>query len=165
MNATGIAMVAALVAVSQTLGGPAYRIGGLRPDLLLAVVIYVSFYGPRFGVLSTACLVGLARDVASMDPVGAGLVGFPLAALVSLWVRTLYHREALWLRVAGVFLATAVGELGILFGTTIRERMWTPPPPWLIPGTAAYTAILAPALFIGLDRMRPFLRLERPGFR
>lgn len=159
---SGAALIAAacasLVVEATLLSGLAW--GGARPDLLLTIVLFAALFAPEPPVaLGTAWAAGLIRDLGSAGPLGQ----FALIYLVIAWTvvgcRPYLFREhpltqaalgAAGAIVAGLASAACTSAFtgGVPLGLAV----------WRTAGSAAATAILAPAAVTLLSRTRLLVR-------
>ncbi len=127
--------------------GPRLAIAGVQPDLVAAIVFYLTLArGPRTGMLA-GFILGLLMDVDR--PEGVGLTSLAWSTMAYLTGRVSDAVEA-----SDPLVASAVLFLVMLASETIRSILIAGLDPgrvgliwirWALP-TAAYTAIAAPVL-------------------
>ena len=153
MSARAFLLALAVLLLAQFLGSSAYDIGGARPDFLFLLVAYLALNGSRIRVLAMAASIGALRDLLSIAPLGAGLIGYPLGTLGILLVRNLYPREAWGLRLLAIVLGDALARVGTLLGTTIQVQHYASAATWPLAAGIVYTGCLGVVLLPALDRL------------
>lgn len=160
-------MTAILILVSLIVQGhssfDAIRIGGVKPDLLFILVVYMgysfgSFYGQITGFIS-----GLLHDSVSNSPLG--LLTFPKLALG--FIAGMIGRSVIKNNVISIilllFLASLIkGVITLFLSYTFHQTMISAIITIILP-ESFYNAILAPPLFFIYDKIYE-KELERGGY-
>ncbi len=160
-------MTAILILVSLIVQGhssfDSIRIGGVKPDLLFILVIYMgysfgSFYGQISGFIS-----GLLHDSVSNSPLG--LLTFPKLALG--FIAGMIGRSVIKNNVISIllllFLASLIkGVITLFLSYTFHQTMISSIITIILP-ESFYNAILAPPLFFLYDKIYE-KELERGGY-
>jgi rod shape-determining protein MreD len=160
-------MTAILILVSLIVQGhssfDSIRIGGVKPDLLFILVIYMgysfgSFYGQISGFIS-----GLLHDSVSNSPLG--LLTFPKLALG--FIAGMIGRSVIKNNVISIllllFLASLIkGVITLFLSYTFHQTMISAIITIILP-ESFYNAILAPPLFFLYDKIYE-KELERGGY-
>jgi rod shape-determining protein MreD len=129
-------------------------IGGARPDMRLAHVVYAGLAGGGRGGVTIGLLIGLLRDCADPERFGLeallmSLVGFAAGSTSPVVNRThpLVQALLIFALLLGHDLARALAVTGFAPGEALGL--------WLraSPATAAYTAIIAPLAAALLPRL------------
>jgi rod shape-determining protein MreD len=149
----------AAVALETTLS-PRLAVGGVRPDLVLAMLMFTALFVPAYPALLGAWVLGLAKDVTGGGPVGVWALLFLGAAALVIEVRDLMFIE----RALTQVILTAVVSLGTNAGyVAARCALSGTRPSWaavgLLLGGAVYTALVTPAILRVLGRWRRALGL------
>ncbi len=129
-------------AVAQEVLLPSLSVWGVRPDLFLLLVFFLSLQSSPEGATAAGCFIGLCEDALSGGPLGLrgfsfALVGF-LCARLGQGMYTDNPLAQFWL-----LLASSVGT-GLL--TLILLSFFLEPPPllrtllWVVTPEALYTA-------------------------
>ena len=160
-------MTAVLILVSLIVQGhssfDSIRIGGVKPDLLFILVVYMgysfgSFYGQITGFIS-----GLLHDSVSNSPLG--LLTFPKLALG--FIAGMIGRSVIKNNVISIilllFLASLIkGVITLFLSYTFHQTMISAIITIILP-ESFYNAILAPPLFFVYDKIYE-KELERGGY-
>ena len=160
-------MTAVLILVSLIVQGhssfDSIRIGGVKPDLLFILVVYMgysfgSFYGQITGFIS-----GLLHDSVSNSPLG--LLTFPKLALG--FIAGMIGRSVIKNNVISIilllFLASLIkGVITLFLSYTFHQTMISAIITIILP-ESFYNAILAPPLFFIYDKIYE-KELERGGY-
>ncbi len=160
-------MTAILILVSLIVQGhssfDSIRIGGVKPDLLFILVVYMgysfgSFYGQITGFVS-----GLLHDSVSNSPLG--LLTFPKLALG--FIAGMIGRSVIKNNVISIilllFLASLIkGVITLFLSYTFHQTMISAIITIILP-ESFYNAILAPPLFFIYDKIYE-KELERGGY-
>jgi len=160
-------MTAILILVSLIVQGHSsfdpIRIGGVKPDLLFILVIYMgysfgSFYGQITGFIS-----GILHDSVSNSPLG--LLTFPKLALG--FIAGMIGRSVIKNNVISIilllFLASLIkGVITLFLSYTFHQTMISAIITIILP-ESFYNAILAPPLFFIYDKIYE-KELERGGY-
>jgi rod shape-determining protein MreD len=124
-------------------------LGGLRLELLPALVACAALTLRRGGALLLALCVGFAQDSFSAAPFGTTALLYGIGAVVLADTRETFDRELPWLQMgAGALLAamTSVGAcvvLGFSVGALFKILL-----------VAAVSGIITPILFLAIDFLR-----------
>lgn len=160
-------MTAILILVSLIVQGhssfDSIRIGGVKPDLLFILVVYMgysfgSFYGQITGFVS-----GLLHDSVSNSPLG--LLTFPKLALgfiAGMMGRSVIKNNVISILLL-IFLASVIkGIITLFLSYTFHQTMLSSIITIILP-ESFYNAILAPPLFFIYDKIYE-KELERGGY-
>jgi rod shape-determining protein MreD len=141
----GTVVAASLQALLPTL----WWLGGVRIELLPALIVYGALTLPGRQAFVLAVTAGLAQDALSAAPFGISALAYSAAALVMIFLREALHRELPWVQFgAGAVTATGSAVIacvvaGISFGTILKVLL-----------LAAITGLITPVLFFALDLAR-----------
>lgn len=149
-----------LLVVIKTALFEAFRIGGILPDVFLALVVYASlFRGPKGGLAAGALiglLVGLASpaDRGAVYPIIYGIGGWVAGVAWGPIMRRSFATEFLILLALGALIDTIVlvEEAGVTRALLLSV-------PVLVLPSAIATAFAGPLLFAGTSRLLETLRL------
>ena len=139
------------------------RIGGVKPDLLFILVIYMGYsFGSFYGQL-TGFISGLLHDSVSNSPLG--LLTFPKLALG--FIAGMIGRSVIKNNVISIllllFLASLIkGIITLFLSYTFHQTMISAIITIILP-ESFYNAILAPPLFFIYDKIYE-KELERGGY-
>lgn len=139
------------------------RIGGVKPDLLFILVIYMGYsFGSFYGQL-TGFISGLLHDSVSNSPLG--LLTFPKLALG--FIAGMIGRSVIKNNVISIllllFLASLIkGIITLFLSYTFHQTMISAIITIILP-ESFYNAILAPPLFFVYDKIYE-KELERGGY-
>lgn len=159
------AATALLLAAAQSIGGSLYRIGPLRPDLLCPLAVFTALYAPPAAAIPAVLALGAARDLASCDPFGTGMVAYGLVAVALSIGRRLVDAEHPAGRALLLLVGAAASSIALLVGPPLRTLAWIPHPAWIVAGSIAYTVAACFAVVPLLESWRAWLGLagrERP---
>jgi rod shape-determining protein MreD len=141
----GVLLAAALQARMPTL----WWLGGLRMELLPALVVYAALTAHRRRALAFALVAGLIQDALSAAPFGVSALAYGIAAVLITSLRGALDRDLPWLQLgAGVFTSIAASIIpvlvvGISFGAILKMLL-----------VASISGVLAVMLFVALDYSR-----------
>jgi rod shape-determining protein MreD len=141
---------------------PRYVGGGLRPDLLLILVVFTALSAPPEDALAFSWFAGFVKDLLTVGPLGEYALLYLLLAAALLRVKTMFDtRVALSRLVIGAaahFLCE--GTYAVTEG--LRTGFWPDAATRnLLLGSAVVTGALTPLLCRPLDRIGGWLGLER----
>jgi rod shape-determining protein MreD len=146
-----------LAAAVPDLAPRALGLDRFPPDLFVGLVAYLALRGRGEGVVLWACLVGVAKDAASLDPLGTH--AFVLGALAWLLARDEGRGRGDRRPLAGVSRAVAVAGAVLLAQVLYAARTW--PVGGRLPSFGTFleafpvalsTAVVLAPLFALLDR-------------
>lgn len=124
-------------------------LGGLRLELLPALVACAALTWPRTGALGLALLAGLAQDALSGAPFGLTALAYGVAAGVLSALRATLDRDLPWVQMgAGALTALAAAVAG---GVAHGHFLGSVPRALAL---AAVAAVLTPLLMEALDALR-----------
>jgi hypothetical protein len=152
---------ALLLAFAQALGGSLYRIGPIRPDLLCPLAVVTGLWGHPATAIPAVLALGAARDMASTDPFGTGLVAYGLAAVACFLGRRIVDTDLAAGRILLVVAAGVTASLALVLGPPLRTRAWIPHPAWIVAGSIAYTTLACVALLPLLESWKAWLGYGR----
>jgi rod shape-determining protein MreD len=118
----GIVLAAALQARMPTL----WWLGGLRMELLPALVVYAALTMHRRRALAVALVAGLAQDALSATPFGVSALAYGVAAVLMTNLRGALDRDLPWIQLgAGALTSIAASIIplfvvGISFGAVLK---------------------------------------------
>jgi rod shape-determining protein MreD len=121
-------------------------LGGVRIELLPALVVYGALTLPGRQAFVLAVAAGLGQDALSAAPFGISALAFSAAALVMIFLRDALDRELPWMQI-GAGAATSVVSamvasfvVGISFGMIFKVLL-----------VAAISGVITPVLFFAFD--------------
>jgi rod shape-determining protein MreD len=141
----GILLAAALQARLPTLWG----LGGVRLELLPALVVYCSLTLRRGHALVLALVAGMTQDALSAAPFGVSVLAYGVSALWITGMREILDRDLPWVQLgAGALTSVAVAVVafcaaGVSFGALFKMVV-----------VAATSGITTVVLFFALDYAR-----------
>lgn len=141
----GILLAAALQARAPTL----WWFGGLRPELLPAVIVYVSLTMRRGRAILLALVAGAVQDALSAAPFGVSVLAYGLSALLITGMGDVLDRDLPWVQMgAGGLTSIAVAVIaffvvGISFGAVFKMAV-----------VASVSAVITVLMFFALDYTR-----------
>ena len=154
----GIAAAALLLfaGLAQVTWAPRLMLLGVFPNLVLVLVVAITWtHGQRVG-LACACAGGLVLDLAAPGPLGPHALALLAGAyLTGFWARNVPHAS-----IAQPALATAVATVlysGVLVGVDDLLGLAEPPPALaaqLTGAAALYNAVLSIPVVLALRRTR-----------
>lgn len=130
---------------------PYIGIRNATPNLMVAVVIFISLYAPREPALIGVYILGLMQDVLSQDPLGVHPLVYAAVAAATRVTQPTIHREH-WL--THLMLGLAAGALQGLILWLVGLKMPPRPTVDVLANSAIYTAILTPIIVKCLIRIR-----------
>ena len=146
---------------------PRYVSAGLRPDLILILVIFTALSGPPEDALVLSWFAGLIKDVLTIGPLGEYSLLYLLLAAGLLRLKTMFDTRAAVSRLLIGAAACFVCEG--LYGVTegLRTGFWPDAVSrsiWI--SSAIVTGAATPLLCRPLDRIGGWLGMERrrPGW-
>ena len=161
--ATVITLVICIVAQSTILGGVAIR--GVRPDLALLVLVFVSLRrGPMVGQVS-GFLSGFLEDLMNVSPLGfhsllRTVIGYLFGLLSGNMFIDPFLMPIILAVVATLLKGVLSGVISAIFGIassgfiTFTGRLWI---------EMGYNGVVAPFLFAGLNLLRVFKQADKEG--
>ena len=141
----GILLAAALQARMPTL----WWLGGLRMELLPALVVYVALTMHRRRALALALVAGLMQDALSAAPFGISALAYGVAAVLMTNLREALDRDLPWIQLgAGALTSLAASIIplfvvGISFGAVLKMLL-----------IASISGVFTVMLFFALDYSR-----------
>ena len=144
-------LLALLFLISLVLPGTLFHFwswSGIKPDLVMLLVIYTALHSrPLSGALYGA-LAGLLEDFFLGRYLGMYALTLTVVALLSSWLAARWYRENFPLTVLLVFGVTAVGQMLVGFLGIAAGLPWSPADIWrLVGGIALYNALLVPLTY------------------
>ncbi len=141
---------------------PRYLPEGLRPDLILIVVLFTALSAPPEDALPLSWVAGLVKDVLTTGPLGQYALLYLLLAALLLRLKPLFDTRAALARVLiGAAAHLACEGAGLLI-EGMRAGVWPDAAARnLLLLSALVTGILTPLLSRPLDRIAGRLGLER----
>jgi rod shape-determining protein MreD len=127
------------------------------PDLLTALVVYLALRGRGDGVVLWGCLLGVAKDAVSLDPLGTH--AFVLGAVA--WAFARDRERGAAAPVAGVARAAAVAGAVLLAHVLYAVRVW--PVGGLVPSAATLLRAVPIALVTAVATAPLFALLDATG--
>jgi rod shape-determining protein MreD len=121
-------------------------LGGVRIELLPALVAYGALSLGRGCALTLALVAGLAQDAFSAAPFGVSALAYGIAATVLTAMRDALDRDLPWVQMGAGALLAASGSLGacVVVGLSIGAVA-------KILGLACLSALVTPFLFFAMD--------------
>jgi len=120
----GLAVLFIAATVLQSTIFDFLKIAGVKPDLVLLLVIYFAFTnGPLKGAFF-GLLLGLLIDLQLGYNIGMYALALLFAGFVAGWFETRMYKENLFIALVVVFLATLLSQLMILFSGIVAGRNW-----------------------------------------
>ena len=141
----GILIAAALQARAPTL----WWLGGVRPEFLPAIVVYLSLTIRRGRAIALALFAGAVQDALSAAPFGVSMLAYGLSALLITGMGDVLDRDLSWVQIsAGALTSGAVAILallvvGISFGAIFKMAL-----------IASISGVITVLLFFALDYAR-----------
>ncbi len=131
---------------------------GLRPDLLLILLVFFAVYYDGTDAIIAVFVTGLAADIVIIgSPMGPRMIGFGLVGTALAYLhRFISIRKPLYQAIAMFVCSILVGVLAYLV-TLVVSRTAAASSPAVLAGTAVYTAVVGPFLFAPL---RWFMRIK-----
>lgn len=168
MRAWGLILLTAIAVTLQGVVAPRLQWGAARPDFPLILGAFLSLHASRPVRLCGGWIVGLALDVASIEPVGVFTVSYGLAGLALAVVRDRVFIYHVGVQIALVIAAGAVLSAALL---TYRGFAWSgtlggfAAELWTAAASTLYTACVAPLVFYPLLWGAKGLGIPVPGYR
>jgi rod shape-determining protein MreD len=123
--------------------GTAMQYDGARPNLVLLAVVFIAMNAPRDAALLAAFMLGALQDLSGQGTIGLYCFSYGLVAMFVVAVHQAVYREHPLTHVA---LALAGGLITALVAPPGRALQ--------LFGSAVYSAILAPLVLGGLQRIK-----------
>ena len=142
---TGLFMLSALQARLPTM----WWLGGMRLELLPALVAYGALTLRRSGALLLALCAGFMQDSLSAAPFGMTALIYGIVAIVMTGLRETFDRELPWVQIgAGALTATATSAaacvvLGFSADAVLKILL-----------IAAMSGLITPVIFLAVDYAR-----------
>ncbi len=125
------------------------RIIGIKPDLLLLLVLFFGLYGSRFYALGVGVLCGMFVEATSGIHAGVAVGLYSVAGLVLTLLTRVVYKQRIIDQIIIAFIATFLIYLGLFFsfgvyalGPPLLETLI-----YVILPASCYTACVAPFLF------------------
>jgi rod shape-determining protein MreD len=163
-------ILAYLVLGLQAGMGTAMQWNGARPNLVLLAVVFICMNAPRDAALLAAFILGALQDLCGQGTIGLYCFSYGLVAMFVVGVHQAVYREHPLTHVA---LALAGG---LITAMVLAIHGWMHPPSLSRPvnaalaaprlaalplfGGAVYSAILAPLVLGGLQRIRSVFQFQ-----
>jgi len=140
---------------------------GVRPDGLLAIVVFFSLFGRRTDALIGAWLVGLSADLLTIERTGLLALTYTVSAAIVISIRDSIFRHQLATQLFVTLVLACMVQLGWLVYRRLMyapfASIWTELPAAMILAPL-YTALLGVLLYPGLSKMNVLLGLPRPRY-
>ncbi len=136
--------------VAQSTWLDVIMINGVKPDLSLILIVYLSFKNPGLQGQSIGFLAGLIQDTISMAPLGLNAFLKTSIALIANLLSGKFYIDKIFMPGLFGFLAIIMKAfllklLSLFFGESINTYQLFEPMIWI---ESFYTAIISPVLFI-----------------
>jgi rod shape-determining protein MreD len=142
----------------QTAVAPLLRVGASEPNFVLVVMVFIALYAPRQAALLGAFVLGAMQDLASSHPFGLLAFSYGLAAWAAIAAAQAVHRDHPLSHFFCAILAGAVTAGVVLLHARLHRTEATGVTSF---AGALYTALLAPFLVGGLQRMKGLFAFGR----
>ncbi len=113
MAIAGILIAAALQARLPML----WWLGGMRVELLPALVVYAALTMHRRRALALALIAGLTHDALSAAPFGISALAYGISAIVATSLRDALDRDLPWMQWSAGALASIIASIITFFAT------------------------------------------------
>ncbi len=122
-----------------------FEIGGVKPDLVLLLVIFYAFTnGPRKGAVFGLC-IGLVEDMFFGHYIGMNALALLGAGCIAGWFGTIMYKDNLIIAVLVTFCTSVISQSMILFSGLVVGLGWTLELGWrTVISLAAYNTCLVP---------------------
>ena len=102
---------------------------GLQPDLLFILAFYIGLKAPVRSVPPACAILGLARDLLSVQRMGVGMLGFVLTGAILVILRKRYFSEGALARAMTAFIVLMMmnllyGAALAVFGSNVDMGYW-----------------------------------------
>lgn len=127
---------------------------GVKPDLLLAIVVFFCLSCSKIEAVKTAIAAGLIKDITSSSILGGYTLSFFLTALFLTYHQRKFYKEKSFTQIFVTFFGYFFVSFSVLLLQSIANRASIPHYPFLniaFKG-AVYTGLIAPPLFFGLSK-------------
>ncbi len=142
---------------------PRVALGGVSPDWLLILMIFVALRSPAPEGFIAAWTLGMLADLAVGTRLGLFALGYMMVAAVLAQIQLGRGRTRVFVQAAVIFIA-AVAAHTILAVAALTDESRSPGQcVVLVPTIALYTALVGPPLFWLLSRTSALLRIEPGG--
>lgn len=146
---------------------PRCALGGVRPDWILAAVVFLAMHLPAWPATAGAWSLGLAADLLTLERPGLLATTYAATALlVAAWREYLFRRSALTQFVVTLAVGVPVRALWLVYqqATGVSVTYGVANALWEVVWGAVYTALFAPPLHYLLIRMGKPLGLRVPRY-
>lgn len=128
---------------------------GIKPDLLLVIVIFFSLSLSKENSLKIAIIAGLIKDINSSVILGSYTISFLLIALFLNYHQNKFYKERVSTQALICFLSHCVAECMVLLFAQVSYKapMFHYPFFNIIFKGALYTAFISPIAFFALSRV------------
>jgi len=134
----------------------------IKPDLLLVLVVFFAVYSDTTDAIITSFIIGFAADVATGEMMGVKMISFGvLGAGLAYLHRVVAIRQFAYQAAATFLTCLLAGGLAFLL-TILTRRETTPNNIAFLLGTAVYSALTGPFLFLPLGW---WMRMKAPARR
>ena len=138
----------AVLQASQLLNMIALTDLGIKPNLLLTLLVFFATYCNTTDAITTSFIIGFAADISIGSAIGSqtisfGLFGTALAYLNRLIAIRNIPYQALVIFITGCLTGSLAHFLALLKGLSAVANVYS-----IILGTAIYSAIIGPFLFL-----------------
>jgi rod shape-determining protein MreD len=155
MNALFIILTLPVLAALQARLPSAWWLGGLRLELLPALVVYAALTLRRNGAIAFAFVAGFLQDSLSAGPFGLHAAVYASITVVLTGMHEMLDRELPGVQIGSGALMTASASLaactaaGFPAGCMLKLIILT-----------VFSTLITPVLFLALDALRYLLRRE-----
>lgn len=128
---------------------------GIKPDLLLAIVVFFSLSCSRGDAIKTSVGAGVIKDITSSSVLGGYTISFLLIALFLSYHQRKFYKERSSTQIFVTFFSYFFITLLVLLFNIISEKASIPHYPFLdiaLKG-AVYTGLISPLVFFALSKV------------
>ncbi len=97
------------------------NIGGMRPDLILILVIFIGLYAELGEALEAGAVAGILKGIMTTGPVGINVAILTLCALFAHYCRNKLYRESLLTQIILTLLLAAIVNVLGLFAAVLMD--------------------------------------------
>jgi rod shape-determining protein MreD len=148
MNSLLLILILLLFPALQSLLPTAWWLGGIRIELMPALVVYAALTLPRNGAIAIAFAAGFLQDSLSAGPFGLHAAVYATGTALITTMHEILDRELPFVQIgAGMFITAAAS---LVAGNSILKSFIL----------VLLSAVITPALFLALDTLRYLVRRE-----
>ena len=148
MNWTRFTIALVIVTLLQASFVDAIAIAGIKPNLLLVVLVFFAIYVNPSEAIITSFIIGFAADIALGTTIGPHIIGFGLFGTLLANLNRVIAIRQLQYQCLAIFATGFLSGLVVWFLTTVRRQPLGQNITAILLQMPLYSSVIGPLLFI-----------------